>query len=324
MRINLSSFLQWRVNIFLYRKLGWQIALFYIFWLGKLYFFIKREESCRIKEALEDVFSGQMDPEQLKDVVANVYKGTLFHYYEKLFNAYSSADALRAFLETHIEGQGLQAIDDGLSKGNGVLLVTGHYGGIEFIPAYLSAVGYPVSIIVRFSSKHLREISFEKAKRFSTRILDADKIENMAKAIHDNLKENRIVVTQCDEIEEWRPSRKKRIQFLGRHINLDRAVNVLLRRCGAAIVFGVMHRGAQERYQFKVSSWEEMARCFNPEIYGSKGAVVLKFLENYIFSHPEEWYQWKKVPEIASFAVEEKRDRAISNPFLGPAPGIAF
>ncbi|MBW1786346.1 MAG: hypothetical protein JRK53_06960 [Deltaproteobacteria bacterium] len=323
MQINLSSFLQWKFNVFLYRRLGWQIAFFYIFCLGKLYFFVKRQERQKIKAAIEAVFATEMGPQRLKDLVADVRTGTLFHYYEKLFNAYSTAEALHAFLETHIEAQGLDAIDDGLSRGNGVLLVTGHFGGIEFIPAYLSAMGYPVSIIVRFSSKHLREISIEKAKRFSTRILDADKIDNVARAIHDNLKENRIVITQCDEIEEWRPSKRSRIRFLGREINVDRAVNVLLKRCGAAIVFGVMHRDADHRYQFKADSWEEMARCFSPEIYGSKGAVVLKFMENYIISNPEEWYQWKKVPEMVSFAVDEKRHKVVPRGLLDPAPAIA-
>ena len=323
MQINLSSFLQWKVNVFFYRKLGWQIALFYIFCLGKLYFFVKRQEKRKIRAAVEAVFAQKMAPDELKKLLAEVGKGTLFHYYEKLFNAYSTAESLRTFLDTHVEGQGLKAIDDGLSNGKGVLLVTGHYGGIEFIPAYLSAMGYPVSIIVRFSSKQLREISMEKASIFSTRILDADKIENVARAIHDNLKENRIVITQCDEIEEWRPSKKSRIQFLGREINLDRAVNVLLKRCGAAIVFGVMQREAYQRYRFKVDSWEEMASRFRPEFYGSKGAVVLKFMEHYIMSNPEEWYQWKKVPDMASFAVDRTQPNVVPGGLLNPVPGVA-
>ena len=32
----------------------------------------------------------------------------------------------------------------------------------------------------------------------------------------------------------------------------------------------------------------------------SSGEVVLKSLEQYIYHHPEEWYQWKKVSEIKS------------------------
>ena len=86
----------------------------------------------------------------------------------------------------------------------------------------------------------------------------------MVKAIHDNLRENRVVITQCDEIEEWRPSKDRKITFLGHLIPLDRAVNVLLKRCGSSIVFGVMHRNTLSRYQFKASSWEEMAGRFHP------------------------------------------------------------
>jgi lauroyl/myristoyl acyltransferase len=252
-----------------------------------------------------------------------VFRGTLLHYYEKLFNAFSTEKALRAFLETHMEDRGLDAVRKGLARGNGVLLVTGHYGGIEFIPAYLSAKGYPVTIIVKFKSEHLRKISLEKAKRFGTEIIDPDQTDNMVRAIHEHLKQNRIVVTQCDEIEEWRPSKDKKISFLGKTINLDRAVNILLKRCGSSIVFGVMYRMADHRYQFVASSWEEMARRYDPEIYGSMGGVVLKYMEDHIYAHPEQWYQWKNYPEMTRTHSHETWRPVRTIGVLHPSPGIA-
>ncbi len=60
---------------------------------------------------------------------------------------------------------GLSAIEQGIAKGKGVLLVTGHFGGIEFIPTYLAARNYPVTILVKFSSNHLRKISNETGRQ---------------------------------------------------------------------------------------------------------------------------------------------------------------
>jgi len=57
MRINLSSFLQRRFNIFIYRKLWWKITLFYITVLGKLYFFFNRKENQKVKKAIGTVFA---------------------------------------------------------------------------------------------------------------------------------------------------------------------------------------------------------------------------------------------------------------------------
>ena len=33
------------------------------------------------------------------------------------------------------------------------------------------------------------------------------------------------------------------------------------------------------------------------------GAVLLKFMERYIYDHPEEWYQWKKYPALDMFTI---------------------
>ena len=44
MKIKLSPFLQAKVNVFLYLRFGWGVARFYIFILGKLYYFFNRKE----------------------------------------------------------------------------------------------------------------------------------------------------------------------------------------------------------------------------------------------------------------------------------------
>ena len=118
------------------------------------------------------------------------------------------------------------------------------------------------------------------------------------KAIFENLKENRVVITQCDEIDEWRPCRNHKIDFLGKYIHMDKTINILSRRCKAAIVFGAMHRDSWRRYKFIATSWEEMTKQYQRSMEMSIGEVVLKFMEHYIYKFPEEWYQWKKYPAI--------------------------
>jgi hypothetical protein len=61
------------------------------------------------------------------------------------------------------------------------------------------------------------------------------------RAIIDNLKANRIVITQCDEIDEWKPSRYDKLFFLGKQIRMDKTVNILSKRCGSTVVFGVIN-----------------------------------------------------------------------------------
>lgn len=280
--------------------LGWRISFFYITILLRLYFLFKRQEKGEIRRAFESVFADQRDKSQIKSITRSVFRGLRSHYYEKLFNAFSSAGTLRSFLKTHVESEGMGAIQEGLSKGKGVLLVTGHFGGIEFIPGYLAANNYPVTIVASFSSNHLRNISIQKADKFGAKLIDADNTPNIMRAILDNLRENRIVIALCDEIDEWRGGRHKKINFLGKQVNLDKTIDVLLKRGECALVFGLMHRNNDHGYKFLATSSEQMATQFQHSGYPSTGAMVLKFLEKYIYKFPDEWYLWQKYSKIGT------------------------
>lgn len=322
MKINLSSFLQWRFNIFICKILGWKITSFYICFLSKLYFFFNGSERCKIKTAVKSVFKHRKNDDEIESITANVFRGISLHYYEKFFNVYSTADALRCFAETHMENEGINTLNRALAKGRGVLLITGHFGGVELIPSFFAVNNYPATIIARFSTNHLRKISFKQASNFSTRIIDADRTSNIIKAISKNLKENRIVITQCDEFDEWKPSRHDITHFLGKRICLDRSINILSKRCGAAIVFGIMHRDSRHRFKFIVTSWEEMAKQYQRSMDMPVGEVLLKFMEHYIYKYPEEWYQWKKYPKLEMFLspdikVQQPSSASLLKPSFG-------
>ena len=72
--------------------------------------------------------------------------------------------------------------------------------------------------------------------------MNAGEGKNILGLILKELKANRIVFIECDEIEEWKPSKKERLFFLRKSIGLDRTIDILQRRTGSATVFGVMHR----------------------------------------------------------------------------------
>ena len=324
MKINLSSFLQWRFNLFLCRILGWRFTFFYMSLLGRVYYFFNRKEKWAIEKAVKAVFAERKSRLEIKSTIRRVFHGILAHYYEKFFNAFSTNEAWETFLATHTENEGMDVIEKGLSRGKGVLLITGHFGGVEFIPGYLAVNNYPVTIVVKFSSNQLRKISNQRADEFAARFIDPDRTPNIMKAIFDNLKENRIVITQCDEIDEWKPCRHKNTFFLGRQVRLDRTINILSKRCTAAIVFAVMHRDRNHRYKFIATSSEEMAKRFQRSIDMPIGAVILKFMEQYIYKYPEEWYQWKKYPALEAFSCSGVRtDTPTSIPLLGHSMGKA-
>jgi lauroyl/myristoyl acyltransferase len=181
MNLSLSSFLQWRPNIIMCRAIGWNFTYYYITLLGKLYFFFNRKEKWKIKKAVKTVFTGRKNSSELRFIIKDIFQGILSHYYEKFVNVYSTPKTLRNFFEIHIENEGLNTLKQALSKGKGILLITGHYGGIEFIPTFLGTFNYPVSIVAKFKTKKLRDMTMEQANNFSIKIIDADHTPNIIK-----------------------------------------------------------------------------------------------------------------------------------------------
>jgi KDO2-lipid IV(A) lauroyltransferase len=322
-KASLSKFLQWRLNLLLYEKLGSRVCFLYILILGKLYFFFNRKEKYKIEDAVGAAFEGRTSKSEIKSIKRSVLRGVIFHYYEKIFNAFSSAEKLRVFLRKNMKSKGITTIDEGLAAGRGVLLISAHFGGVEFTPGYLAARNYPVTVIARFSSDYLRTISINKARTFATKIIDADNTSNLVAAIGENLRENRIVITQCDEIDEWRFSRDH-IHFMGKEIALDKTISVLTKRLNAATVFGIMHRARDDRYHFIVNPLNGGESEIPVPEQSRMGASALKLLEHYIYRYPEEWYQWKKFSDIGDVPVFRTRyQRKLSPPLLQPAMGKA-
>ena len=323
MRIKLSPFLQSKFNIFLFLTFGWRLAKFYIFCFGKLYYFFNKQEKMAINKAIIDVIGRLNREHDVKDVSKKVFTGIFSHYYEKMFIAFEEKEKATSFLNRNISSGDLSVIRRCLSKGNGVILITGHYGAIEYIPTLLAVNGFDISMIAKFKTEQLKKKIFSQAEKYNIRMIDAENTGNVLKKAINEIRQNRILITQCDEIEEWRPSERKKTSFLGKVTGLDRTINIIQRRTGAEVVFGVIHRFNLNEYKLIMYSFEDMSRMLNLVSQLSVGETVLKVLEQFIYYYPEQWYQWKKYPEIdkRSTAGSTTVERPKASVFLRPVFG---
>ncbi len=317
----LSVFLQSEINIFLYRTFGWNIAKLIIFLLGRLHFLINFQDRRRITEAVYQAVGTSIPIRKFSKLLSGVFKGVLSHYYEKLYIAYEQAPKASQFLKTAIEANGLEILRNKMKTGKGILVVTGHYGAIEYVPTFLAVSGFPVSMIAKFKTEQLRKKVFRQAELYGIRLLDAGSDGNILRAAVKELKQNRIVVTECDEMEEWRPSSKQFISFLGRRTGLDRTINALHKRTGAEVVFALIHRHSLNKYSF-------IAHSVNTGVQDNRsvGSELLKILEGYILRYPEQWYQWKNYFLIGASGSEVYKRTTVNvkQPVAAPIPEHAF
>lgn len=293
---NLSTFLQWQPNVSLIQKMGWPLAFRYVSLLGSLYYFFHAKEKRKIIGSIQNAFAETKGSREIRTLIRDVFRGILHHYCEKLFNAYESVPNLKAFFDQSIEAPSLYKIDDALRQKKGILFVTGHFGGIEYIPIFLSLRGYPISVIIKCATDQLKDRLHARANELGIRVIDADE-GNILGAVIRDLRENRVVFIECDEIEEWKPSKTEKTFFLGKRMGVDKTINLLQRRSGAQVVFGLLHRVSLEKYSFIIKSHREILEK-GPVSVSSIGAGLLKVFEQYVWQYPDRWYQWKKFSEV--------------------------
>jgi Kdo2-lipid IVA lauroyltransferase/acyltransferase len=308
---NLSSFLQWQPNVSLIQKMGWPLAFRYVSFLGSLYYFFRAKEKRKIIQAIQETFAETKGSREIRAITRAVFRGILHHYCEKLFNAYESVPNIKAFFGQSIEAPSLYKLDDALKQKKGILFVTGHFGGIEYIPIFLSSRGYPISVIIKCATDQLKERLHARARELGIRVIDAGR-ENILGSVIRDLRENRVVFIECDEIEEWKPSRTEKIFFLGKRIGVDKTINLIQRRSGAQVVFGLLHRVSLEKYSFIIQGYQDVMEKGLVSV-SSIGAGLLKVFEHYVWQHPDRWYQWNKFSEVGVFSRAPLKPAQCSN-----------
>lgn len=291
-RVNLSRFLQAKPNIRLFQHAPIWFSVRYLRLLGTLYYLLNRKERFLIEKNIKDVFK---NGKQTEKIIRQAFDGIFFHYSEKLLMAYRNYDMLEREIGGTIDYSGLENIDRDLGK-KGILLVTGHFGGVEFLPLALHLRHYPVSMVVAFQTEQLKKSLTARAAMHDVELIDGHG-NNVMQEIVSAIDRKRIVVTECDEVEAWKTKENRTIDAFGGQIKLDRTLDVLVRRSGADVLSAFMVR-TKNGYRLIVDVIEEEHEEKQPV-----SVRVLKKFEEHVMMFPEQWYEWKKLhkmrPEIA-------------------------
>ncbi|UCE83861.1 MAG: lysophospholipid acyltransferase family protein [Deltaproteobacteria bacterium] len=288
----LSRFLQYRFNTLILSWLPMRVGRGYLGLLGRIYYFFNQEEKQQIKRNLIAVIRRLPRTEPMDLTIRRTFRGIFAHYYEKLLTAYGRYDKVYRFLKKRVELESRQLLDEALSKGKGVILVTGHFGAVEFLPSILALNGYKVTMVVRFKTKRLKRALNRRAARLGITLLDASNGNGVIFTACQALKSNQILITECDEFEAWRPDRKRTTSFLGCTSPLDRTLDLLQRRYDSPVIMGLVCRASGNRYGLKLHSLNGVQHWPETESLSKR---ALEVLEWYIYLAPDQWYQWKQV-----------------------------
>jgi len=260
--------------------------------MGRIYHFFKGEEKEEIKKNLRAIFRRFPKGKSTDLIVRRTFRGIYHHYHEKLIIAYAHFGRVCRFLLERVELEGQHLIDESLAQGRGVILVTGHFGAVEFLPLFLALKGYPVTMVVRFKTPRLKRALVERGASKGITLLDANNGQHVIFSALRALKSNEILITECDEFKAYRPHRNKSTQFLGCSCPLDRTLDLLHRRYHSPVISGVVCRNNGNRYKLRLHPLADGTKKAEEATISSR---ALGILEQYIHEAPDQWYQWKEV-----------------------------
>jgi KDO2-lipid IV(A) lauroyltransferase len=316
--LSLSKFLQMKLNNFLFRFLPFSISRFYIMALGRLFYLLNWTEKALIRKTINHVFKRRFPAPILNKKIKAAFKGIFDHYHEKLFVGYSNFPRLLKFLGSQVRFAGEANLKAALQDGNGVILVTGHFGAVEFLPGALALNGYPTSMICRFQTTRLRESMGQRAEAVGLHLIDADE-GNIILSAMKALKQGRILITECDEFDEWRPDPHRDVHFLSSRLPSDRTLDLLRKRSGAQVITALMARHGKKQYTCNLTPVGNGAFPANLPIHEQ----CLSVLETAVETYPEQWYQWKKFGKMIKSHFEVEHDRQEAG-YLAPEVGLSI
>ncbi len=283
--LGISQFFQLPFNVKLTCILPFFWLRCYLYTLGMLYFSTKVKDSIRMLACLHFVMGGRATSLNFYWSALKTFCGIFEHYLEKLIMAHRPFSEMIDFLRPRLYIYNKRYLDALAASGSGGIIVTGHFGAVEYLPLSLALNGYKVAMIVRFKTEALRRELMKRASQVDVVLIDADGPKVAFKAL-EVIKEGRLLITECDEFSEWRPHKECKVPVFGHKVSRDKTLDFFYRRAKVPALLALMKR---EKGGFSLS--------IDPLADG-KEKVSLSHkawtcLERHILEAPDQWYQWK-------------------------------
>lgn len=219
----------------------------------------------------------------------------LLHYYEKLLPFILSPQQMASFLQDHVEADRvLSDLEQHINNGSGVLLATGHYGGVELLAPLLLRRGLPVSAAMRFTTEELscqaksRAEAMAASELFSrVRFIEIGKPGTIAAVeMASVLRKHEVLLAVFDEDTSYSIP----VALLGKQVRGGAGLDRILRFANAPVVTyqAFMHRcESDDKYRLELFPLEKTGRDLVVAMYRNLENVLRSSFHQWYFLHEE-------------------------------------
>jgi KDO2-lipid IV(A) lauroyltransferase len=249
----------------------------------------------RVAEANLALAFPELDPPARADILTRHYRviGQAFAEYARL------GELARAGSGEVVAGvSGLEHLERARAGGKGAILLSGHYGNVELLGAWLGRMN-PVDFVVQALSNPEVE-SLLAAQRAAAGVGQIASGASLRR-IYEALRENRWVAILADQ-----DARRGGVfvPFFGRPSSTAIGPARIALGTGAPIIMGFATRLADGRHHLEVEPPLEIEDPGAPDAALRLTALHASRLEHHVRKHPDHWFwlhrRWKTAPAPAA------------------------
>lgn len=265
------------------------VALALADFIGLLAFWVARKYANITLENLQSVFGTQKTEAQIRRIARQVFQNIARNSVELVrFPKISKAN-----IDDFLVMEGRQILDRELSKGKGVIIVTGHIGNWEMMAISLRIKGYPGAVVGKRIYFHKYDEYLNSLRRHhDVNILYRD---DSPRKILKILKSGHIVGIVADQDVD--SVEGVFVKFLGKKAYTPAGPAVLAKATGASLVPIIMIRDGR-RHRMIINEPITLADTGNKETdVVTNTQAWSEVLESYITKYPDQWVwmhrRWK-------------------------------
>jgi Kdo2-lipid IVA lauroyltransferase/acyltransferase len=217
-------------------------------------------------------------------------------------------------LRSEIPVTGRENLDAALTKGHGIIVLSGHLGNFFLLGTRLALEGYPVHVLVNQPSNgQVARLMDDCRFKVQQKTIHARPRRDALRALSRILKSNELAIVIADEHR----GTGVLVPFFGRSVLARRGPATLALRTGAAVVPGYLLRERDGRLRLVVEPELELVRDNkNKAAIRENTLRITQWLERTVRAHPDQWnwmnIRWQDSPEADLIGKEQSVQR-VSN-----------
>jgi len=270
--------------------------------LGRLAYAVWRRRRLIARANLKLCF-----PEAAEDWVDDVARRSFANFGKAMIDYMRVPRLNRGNVEKYHKLVNGESFDDGLARGKGALLFTGHFGSWEQTGAAVSLRGYPINFLV--GEQHNKYVDAMMNKIRAGAGIGIIHMGAAAKGVFKVLKANGMVALLSDQDAG---AEGVRVRFFGREASTPKGPAAFVAKTGAAVCAGFTIRDSNTHNTLYMEDAVEAE--LTGELETDIRSITQRYtdvLEGYCRKHPDHYYWMHRrfkttYPEIYRFSSGDK------------------